>query len=638
MSNTLFPEPAPEATTAEPPVWIRRLVLVRSLEPAPDIIRDIPFGLGLNLVVTRQPSQDSKEALGHDVGKTLLTRLMRYLLGEARFADGRTRGAIRAALPDSLVAGEFRVAGQDWAVIRPLGAPSTFLPRAAQTQSWLDLLTRPGADAEFAAFVERVIDAVLAPISSPLLTHARRPAAWMDVLAWIARDQKCRYGHPLVWRHAESDSGTTALHTEDASTVLRSTCGLMDNREKRLFEQHDELLQRRQRASQDKALLERHSDAERESLERDLRDLLKTEEIGISEIELQAVRGRADRQRLLRADEVAKLGLSRIRAERDESQQVLANALADERSFQRQLQAARQHLEQRRARPRTIHEQMATLCDKQLDDCPLKLKIANQQVPSPDVEDIQQLEGEVTGWQRELDAVRASLDGLRARAKAGAESLAAAELRLAEVTAGIDGLIALYEAMAARVERFIGRPTQAARLERELEELNRDIDSSLKQQSDLRDALAESRAWLPARFTDLCKELLGSTREFAVLIESKAIRLQIVGASGTPGEATSTSALVLCLDLAALRAAMDGYGHHPRFMILDSPREADMEIGIFNRLVERLVAWHADSGASPFQLIVTTTTRPLEAQVPKELIRVELAREPHAMLLLGVDL
>lgn len=628
----------PEATSAEPPVWIRRLVLIRSVDPTPDIIRDIPFGLGLNLIVTRQPSEDSKEALGHDVGKTLLTRLIRYLLGEARFADGRTRSAIRSALPDSLVAGEFRVGGKDWVVIRPLGAPSTFMPRAAQTTSWNDLLTRPGTEAEFAAFVECVSDSVLAPISSPLLTHARRPAAWMDVLAWIARDQKCRYGHPLVWRHAESDSGTTALHTEDASTVLRSTCGLMDDREKKLFEQHDELLQRRQRANQDKTQLDRQSDAEREPLERDLRDLLKTEGIGISEIELQAVRGKTDGQRRLRADEVAKLGLSGLRAERDESQQALANALAEERSFDRQLKAARQHLEQRRARPRTLHEQMASLCDKQFDDCPLKLKIANQQVPSPDVEDIQQMEAEVTGWQRELDAVRASLDGLRARATAGAEALAAAESRLAEVTAGIDGLIALYEAMAVRLERFLGRPVQTAKVEKELEELNREIDNSLKTQSELRDALAESRAWLPARFTDLCKELLGNTRAFTVLIESKAIRLQIVGASGTPGEATSTSALVLCLDLAALRAAMDGYGHHPRFMILDSPREADMEIGIFNRLVERLVAWHADSGASPFQLIVTTTTRPLEARVSKELICVELARKPHEMLLLGVDL
>jgi len=638
MSSTLFPEPVPDATSAEPPVWIRRLVLIRNLDPAPDIIRDIPFGLGLNLIVTRQPSPDSKEALGHDVGKTLLTRLIRYLLGEARFADGRTRSAIRAALPDSLVAGEFRVAGQDWAVIRPIGAPSTFLPRVAQTQSWNDLLTRPGTDAEFAAFVERVSDAVLAPISSPLLTHARRPAAWLDVLAWIARDQKCRYGHPLVWRHAESDSGTTALHTEDASTVLRSTCGLMDDREKKLFEQHDDLLQRRQRASQEKGQLERHSDAERESLERDLRDLLKTEEIGISEIELQVVRERANRQRLLRADEVAKLGLAGLRDERNEAQQALADALAEERSLDRQLKATQQHLEQRRARPQTVYERTAALCDKQLDDCPLKLKIAKQQVPSPDIEDIQQMEAEVKGWQRDLDTVRASLDGLRARANTRANALAAAELSLAALTSGIDGLVALYEAMASRVERFIRRPVQAATVEKDLEDLNREIDGSLKKQSDLRDALAESRAWLPARFTDLCKELLGSTRGFTVLIESKAIRLQIVGASGTPGEATSTSALVLCLDLAALRAAIDGYGHHPRFMILDSPREADMELGIFNRLVQSLVAWHTGSGTTPFQLIVTTTTRPLHSQVPAELIRVELAREPRASLLLGVEL
>ena len=154
MSNTLFPEPPPAPAATEPPVWIRRLVLLRQIEPEADVIREVPFELGLNLIVTKQPPADSVEALGHDVGKTLLTRLIRYLLGEARYADGRTRTAIRRGLPDSVVAGEFRVDGEDWAVMRPLGAPSTFVARAAQTSGWRDLLDVEGTEGQYKAFVQ----------------------------------------------------------------------------------------------------------------------------------------------------------------------------------------------------------------------------------------------------------------------------------------------------------------------------------------------------------------------------------------------------------------------------------------------------------------------------------------------------
>jgi len=132
--------------------------------------------------------------------------------------------------------------------------------------------------------------------------------------------------------------------------------------------------------------------------------------------------------------------------------------------------------------------------------------------------------------------------------------------------------------------------------------------------------------------------MLGSLRKFRVAIEAKSIRLEIVGSTGTPGEATSTSALVLCLDLAALRAAMDGYGFHPRFMILDSPREADMEIGIFNRLIDRVMKWHSATAVPSFQLIMTTTTRPVEHEETRAVTRVELARSPESALLLSVEL
>jgi hypothetical protein len=89
-----------------------------------------------------------------------------------------------------------------------------------------------------------------------------------------------------------------------------------------------------------------------------------------------------------------------------------------------------------------------------------------------------------------------------------------------------------------------------------------------------------------------------------------------------------------CLQIVAVQS---GARWHPPFMILDSPREADMELGIFNRLIERLFAWHSAHAAPPFQLIVTTTTRPLGGDESSGTVRAVLGRQPSTDLLLGVE-
>lgn len=639
MRTTLFPDPLPNAVTVEPPVWIRRIVFLRQIEPNVQIIREeIPFELGLNLIVTQQPDAASMDALGHDVGKTLLTRVIRYLLGEPKCMDTRTRTAVRREFPDSVVAGEFRVGGEDWSVMRPFGAPLSFLPRARKVNGWRDLLNVEGDEAEFIAFLQQVEDSVLASVSSPLLTNARRPIQWLDVLAWIARDQKCRYAHPLQWRHPDTDSGNPALHIEDASTVLRSVCGLMDAREKVLFEEHDDLLRKRQAITQEKALLERQNQAEEPSLTIDLRELLKSPNIGISELELQIVRDKANKQKELKADEVRKLNIQSLRTAYKKAVRAIANAEAQEKAILEQIDAATIQIKKRIERPLTVFEQFAAICDKPIDDCPAKLKISKQQVPAPAQDVLSDLKIELEDYNVRLAEVRTKLPELRKKLETSSHDLDEAEDQLTSLTGGIDGLIALYDAMERRVERHIRRMNRLAGIATEYESFTTQINQSSTQQNQLRDALAASREWMPKRFAALCTELIGGQRKFELAFEAKAIRLNIAGATGAPGEAMSTSALVLSLDLAAIQSAIDGYGHHPRLMILDSPREADMEIGIFNRLMRRIATWHKASPKPSFQMIVTTTTKPQEADVPSALIRAELARVPAKKLLLGVEL
>jgi predicted nucleic acid-binding Zn-ribbon protein len=638
MSKALFSNPPPAPAATEPPVWIRRLALIRAIEPELDVIREIPFELGLNLILTRQPLPDSTESLGHDVGKTLLTRLIRYLLGEAKYADGRTRAAIRHALPDSLVAGEFRVGGRDWAVMRPLGAPSAFAPRAGQVLAWRNLLAVEGSEDQYSTFLRNVGDAVLENVTSPSLTHARRPIAWLDVLAWIARDQKCRYSHPLVWRHTDTDSGTPVLHAEDASTVLRCVSGLMDAREKLLFEKHDELLQKRQERAEEVDRLKAAIAGDEAVLQQDLKDLLGSGDVAITELELELIRTKTKGLEGVRDDEVNKLGIPDLRETRDAAVKALADVTAEEKSLVTQVQAVTKHIKKAQERPRTIYESFADLCDKPVDDCPVKLKIAKQQLPGPDQEALAELHDELAGHQRrqaELAASKPKLEGNLARRKS---ELEAVEKKLPNATQGIDSRIALYADIGRRVERHIRNTKNLADAVKDHSALTIQIDQSSEIQRQHRDAITATRAWLSDRFSALCKDFVGGNRPFELEIESKAIRLKIVGTAGAPGEATSTSALVLSLDLAAMQSAVEGYGQHPRVMILDSPREADMEIGIFNRMIRRIAAWHQASPKPLFQMIMTTTTRPEETDIPPNVIRIELARVPIDQLLLCAEL
>jgi len=73
---------------------------------------------------------------------------------------------------------------------------------------------------------------------------------------------------------------------------------------------------------------------------------------------------------------------------------------------------------------------------------------------------------------------------------------------------------------------------------------------------------------------------------------------------------------IICFDLAALVSGVEGRGAHPRFLIHDGPREADMDAEIYGKIFElaREVEVAFEGRAPNFQYIVTTTEPP-----PKEM-------------------
>jgi hypothetical protein len=113
----------PAAGQKEPRLWVRRLAIWEA--PGGEKIRDISLRSGLNIIWSPDGFDDSGaggvRAIGHGSGKTLFCRLLRYCLGEQRFADETQRERIAVAFPNGIVGAEVMLDGVCWAVVRPLG-------------------------------------------------------------------------------------------------------------------------------------------------------------------------------------------------------------------------------------------------------------------------------------------------------------------------------------------------------------------------------------------------------------------------------------------------------------------------------------------------------------------------------------
>ncbi len=243
---SLFPdqdvpiEPATDKT--EPIVWIRRLVIVKERVAAPVVIRDVPFRLGLNVIrVVERPSGEARP-IGHSVGKTLLTRLLRYCLGESRFAIQTVLNRIVLTLPGAYVLAEITLAGQHWVVARPLRDGPASASWAVADDDWHAGLSESSNLQRFGVFLELLAQITTGDLPELQLPIANHTARWLDLLAWLARDQECSYQHYNEWRSVDANSGTARLQRDDASLLMRWAMGLLGSSEIALSVERQRLL------------------------------------------------------------------------------------------------------------------------------------------------------------------------------------------------------------------------------------------------------------------------------------------------------------------------------------------------------------------------------------------------------------
>lgn len=614
----------PKDGHSEPRLWVRRFVVWRS--PGV-IVRQETLRPGLNIVWSPDPSDlvatdGETSALGHGSGKTLFCRLIRYCLGEERFAQDAQRESISAAFTAGMVGAEVMLDGRQWAIVRSIGNERRDI---AIPDGDLDALA--AADVE-ATGMRPFLDAVEADILSSevaaLMPGDRPRRAWLIALAWLSRDQECRFDHVLDWRSSASDSASPArgLSRTQSLDALRTLLGTIGHEERALrvsIERHERVGSETRELGAHRAWeVQERTNRVCRALSLDPATLLPGP-LGVDSLRQAASAAFARVALVLPTADVANIGSLRItRDDARAHEMTLRDGVAQLRGqipeLERLVAAIRGEMPALSFAAHEALNQVCPICEVSIDralaeGCRLSHKLLDP------VETRQRWNERVSTLadaQRRLEESQTQRSRLEAELRRASRDLADRQGRLDQAERAND----LRSAEWYRTRRLMDDVEDLARLadeQRESEAAATHLKDTV--QTD-RDRVATHRGRggrafeRVAHFFDFfVRRLVTPKARGRIAFDKSGLRLAI-----ELGGERSTSAIeslkVVAFDLAVMCVSMEGETHLPAFLIHDSPREADLGLSAYHRLFD-LVRGLEDVSERPlFQYIITTTTRP----------------------------
>ncbi len=632
------------ADVSGPRLWVRRLVVWK--EPDGEIIRDIALRPGLNIIWT----PDDK-GIGHGGGKTLFCRLLRYCLGEDRFAPQDQRERIGEAFPNGLVGAEVILDGVCWAILRPLGGRRRHL--AVRDGNLEALAASDSFSTGMEPFLDAVEDAILTKELTDLVPgHRQARRIWPIALAWLARDQECRFDHVLDWRSAASDSDSPArgLNQTEKLDALRAFLRAITPEEQTKRAEIAKL------------------DEEKRALE---------QEIGHRHWEIDQIK-----TRLLAELEIAKDALTEgkmgIDVLRQAAQARLAKAArlpAGEGSTE--IEAARQEYEAARAEVVALDRRIGIL-EADIPNIERIIAKINGEYPGLSY-DLQEAESfpcpicevpidRVLASKCKLSNKLPDLEACRRRLDKNRQELAEETKRLNnarnELTQTKQQIAIARQRESRLEERF--RKLEAARNEREsawysakrladdVEHLSELLDQQQTAEYVLREHAAtieqergrvgafldqQARIFdqLSQKFDPIIRRLVGQDAKGSVTLTGNGLNLT-VQMGGNRSTSAIDSLKVIAFDFAALCLSIEGATRVPAFLIHDSPREADLGLPLYHQVFHLARCLEEIGGQPLFQYVVTTTTRPPPELAKNPWLRLTLHGAPAPERLLRIDL
>ncbi len=635
----------PDTLDRTPPlVWVKRIVLYKSTDPL-EPIREINFTTGLNIIQGESNESDETFQTGHGIGKTTVCRLIRYCLGEKSYGQKHVIEEVKHCFPDAYVGALIVLDGFEWAVLRPLG--HRVREYALEGISLEDLIQAQGAR-RYDAFIERLTSLVLGDLPVNDALTGGQTLQWLHVLAMCSRDQESRYDRFWNWRHTRSESGTPKFGKPkvDAGLCIRLVLGLLDPAESALRKRLEELEGTLERTTADIKKMREEPAFHITGLRNTLVNRCGVRDAADAPLDgsLMGMGAVTDARLAALREEIARINEQLVPVNRQIS--LTAASLLEPAELAEQLEASSEAtnegnevllkgLEQLRQLIRDVETRPCRYGRVRIGEC------------SYVVARVEQIDGEIR------DRQRATLPIVSEREQAAARLAEQAGRRRSQIEQEQQRLDALNREKDELVERrrnlndqlqripalltelrdwadiLEGRKPNTAlqQLEGEARSAESDVESTRHDLAQLIAAQAERARRFSSRFDAIVRQTLTNDFRGVVVIAEDGIEFRIVRGESLAGEAYETLAIILA-DLALLLEGNAAHSRHPGLLVHDSPREADLYLGIYKRLLDLAdteLRGAEQGGDIPFQYIVTTTTPPSKRLQSKSITKLKLS-------------
>jgi len=634
------------------------------------VIRDIKLYRGLNIIVgspSRDPAlvDNPMVMAGHSVGKTTFCRLLRYCLGEGHFSTGNGEQRLRVSLPYSWVGAELEIDTAPWAVLRPLGVLKA--PSSAQYGASIEEMAAKAEKGDGYSEFRQVLNELLpSHVHHPEITYK-----WEQLLAWLARDQECRLRKFEVWR--DSDSGSDSLGfrkpKEYSIHLVRGMLDLQVPEESKWSHTLSELTsqQAKLKEQQHRAALNAdycYRDASKRLAEF-IGNFPDTRTDSTPRLDGPIMQAENHKNKLHDQIESLKKQLEEIDKNLFKEQRDVANALERKKQIDALRTATPPASLAKTAKPKKKYEkkkeELAELNAKVnagsecelVDQMPLKkcTHLSNYMKDLEDAERVASLPAEqkkralaeINSQRREIiqKIIKQQTDAKAALQEASRQvDFYTTERqntlkKLSALEGELERLARAFQEFqyAERLNAGSIRDTQIRRNKEELEQIDSEILRAKDQLDFYRVQSTQKDLDLQNFFDEIVRRVLKANYSGSVTVSADGFTPQIRQGNAIAGAAVESLSFVL-MDITSMLAPSKGIGQHPGFLVHDSPREADLDIGPYHSLLTELAAITAESGGeehAPFQYIVTTTTEP-----PKNLeayVKLSLAAYPEDRML-----
>jgi hypothetical protein len=650
MPPELFSRPTfsltPEAGRAGPKLWVKRVVIWR--EPNV-VLRDIPLRHGLN-VVWSPDSLTEDSPIGHGGGKTTFCRLLRFCLGEDTFASDDLRHRIGEVFPKGCVGAEIILDSKVWIVLRSLGHRRRDVVQ--EGGSLEELFSREHQATGMAPLVDAITQSILGEAPNLMPSSIGSESAWKALLAWITRDQECRFSHVLNWRSSESNSSSPVVNRsgEDKLLVVRAMLGALSI---------NEVAAQQQEELQSKNVTGKKSDLDRlkwqiERARVNVYTKLRRDDDSLSGTPVDvALLKKAATEQLSKAlnlpERIGSVDVDAVRRERDAAKDKFDLLQGELRLLNGRIE------EKQKLRPliaSELPEAHARLLNEKNPVCPICKVGINKALAegcgiSTETCDLYSLQMEISHKREQLSALDQEVLSLRKEEPA--------------LKANADDARTVFDALDAALRSTEQSLDASSKSIRESQKLSEDVqeyegllaeyDEGQLQVSRNEDALESTRTTI-ARYRDdsfttirdlsnwfdiVLRELVPGDIKGSAKLDGNGLKLN-VELGGFRSTVAIESLKVVAFDLAVLAMSMEKSLYFPGVLLHDSPREADLSEEIYKRLFLFAEKMEKCTSAPLFQYILTTTTAPPKSFQTRPWLCLQVKGAPAEERLLKVDL